>query len=146
MALTGLDAILYHNTGSFGSPVWDAVTNCRDATLNIEVGEADASRRGAVWSQRVPTLIDATLDFSMVWEEADADFTVFRTAALARTTVEVLALDGAHGESLKSGLRAICYVFTLNRNEPLTEALTVDVSLRPGFTTLAEIPTWDIRS
>ena len=39
----GLDAKLFHNTGSYATPTWDEITNVRDLTLNLEAGEADVT-------------------------------------------------------------------------------------------------------
>ena len=39
----GLDAKLYHNTGSYGAPVWSEISNVRDLTLSLEDGEADVT-------------------------------------------------------------------------------------------------------
>ena len=50
----GLDAKLFHNTGSYATPTWDEITNVRDLTLNLEAGEADVTTRGnAGWRATV---------------------------------------------------------------------------------------------
>ena len=60
----GMDAKLYRNAGSFGSPIWTEVTNVKDLTLNLEKGEADVTTRAnGGWRATVGTLKDASIDF-----------------------------------------------------------------------------------
>ena len=75
-AKLGLDAKLYRNTGTFATPVWDIIGNVKDLTLNLETGEADVSTRANNgWRATVGTLKDASLEFAMVWDTGDTDFT-----------------------------------------------------------------------
>src|SRR6187431_2263177 len=91
----GLNAKLYRNTGTFGTPVWDLISNVRDLRLNLEKGEADVTTRGGNgWEQVVATLKSATIEWGMLWDTADTDFTAIRTSFLSDTTIEFLVLDG----------------------------------------------------
>ena len=90
-AKLGLDAKLYRNTGTYAAPTWDIIGNVKDLTLNLETGEADVSTRANNgWRATVGTLKDASLEFEMVWDSADTDFTSIRDAflnpILVRTT------------------------------------------------------------
>ncbi|MBN8605070.1 MAG: hypothetical protein J0M26_28995, partial [Planctomycetes bacterium] len=94
-AKLGLDAKLYRNTGVFATPVWDLIGNVRDLTLSLEAGEADVSTRSNNgWRATVGTLKDASLEFEMVWDTADADFTAIRDAFLNNTNIEFAVMDG----------------------------------------------------
>ena len=137
----GLDAKLYRNTGSHGSPTWNEVENVRDVTLNLEAGEADVTTRGnAGWRATVATLKDASVEFDMVWDTADDDFAAFRDAFLNHTAVEVAVMDGDVAAAGSQGLRATCAVTNFSRNEPLEEAVTVSVTIKPTFA--ADPPSW----
>jgi hypothetical protein len=137
----GLNAKLYRNTGNFGTPVWDLVTNVRDLRLNLEKGEADVTTRGGNgWEQVVATLKSATIEWGMLWDTADTDFTAIRDSFLNDTTVEFLVLDGLVATAGSQGLRAICMVNRFTRNENLREALTVDVAAKPTYD--ANAPSW----
>jgi hypothetical protein len=109
-AKLGLDAKLYRNTGVFATPVWDLVGNVRDLTLSLEAGEADVSTRSNNgWRATVGTLKDASLEFEMVWDTADADFTAIRDAFFNNTNIEFAVMDGlitGAGSSGSQGLRA----------------------------------------
>jgi len=137
----GMDAKLYRNTGTFASPTWNIIPNVKDLTLNLETGEADVTTRGnAGWRATVATLKDASIEFEMVWDTEDDDFTAFRNAFLGNTAVEMAVLDGLVATTGSQGLRATCMVTSFTRNEPLEEAITVSVTLKPTYN--ANAPSW----
>jgi len=143
-AKLGLDAKLYRNTGVFATPVWDLVGNVRDLTLSLEAGEADVSTRSNNgWRATVGTLKDASLEFEMVWDTADADFTAIRDAFLNNTNIEFAVMDGlitGAGSSGSQGLRATFRIASFSRNEALEEAITVSVAAKPTYA--ANPPSW----
>lgn len=132
----GMDAKLYRNTGSYGSPVWNEVKNVKDVTLNLEAGEADVTTRGnAGWRANIATLKDASLEFEMVWDTADDDFTAIRTAFLTNAAIEFAVLDGPVAMSGSQGLRASMAITNFSRAEPLEEAIKVSVTAKPTYAT-----------
>ncbi len=132
----GMDAKLYRNTGSYASPVWNEVKNVKDVTLNLEAGEADVTTRGnAGWRANIATLKDASLEFEMVWDTADDDFTAIRTAFLTNAAIEFAVLDGPVATSGSQGLRASMAITNFSRAEPLEEAIKVSVTAKPTYAT-----------
>ena len=142
----GLNAKLYRNTGTYASPTWNEIGNVKDVTLNLESAEADVTvRANNGWRATVPTLKDASVEFEMVWDTADEDFQAIRDAYLNNTTLEVLALDGpvsGAGSTGNQGLRAVCNVTGFSRSEPLEEALSVSVTVKPAYS--VNPPTWHV--
>ena len=140
----GLDAKLYRNTGTYITPTWDLIGNVKDVTLNLESGEADVSTRGNNgWRATVGTLKDASIEFEMVWDTGDMDFSAIRDAYFNNTTVELAVMDGlitGTGSSGSQGLRATCRITNFSRNEALEEALTVSVTAKPTYST--NPPVW----
>lgn len=137
----GLEAKLYRNTGTFGTPVLNEVGNCRDLTLNLEKNEADVTvRANAGWRAIVGVLKDATIEFSMIADGADDDYIAFRDAFLNNTTLDVFVMSSDVDNTDSEGLRATVSVMNFTRNEPLEEALTVDVTIRPTYS--ANAPAW----
>src|SRR5262245_49997703 len=136
-----LEAKLYRNTGSVGTPTWNEIINVKDLTLNLEAGEADVTTRGNNgWRATVATLKDGSIEFEMVWDTEDEDFEAIRDTFLNRTSVEFAVLDGGILESGSQGLRATCMVTNFSRNEALEEAITVSVTVKPTYSVNA--PTW----
>jgi hypothetical protein len=137
----GMDAKLYRNTGTYASPTWDLIGNVKDLTLSLETGEADVTTRGnGGWRATVATLKDGALEFEMIWDTEDTDFTAIRTAFLGNTAVEMAVLDGLVATTGSQGLRASFMVTNFTRNEPLEEAITVSVSMKPTYS--ANAPAW----
>lgn len=128
----GLDAVLYRNTATYATPTWSEITNARDVTLNLEAGEADASRRGGGgWEEVLKALKSGSIEFELLYDNADAEFIAIRDAFFNDTSLDMLALDGDVATSGSQGLRVVCQVMNFSRNEPLTDALTVNVSVKP---------------
>lgn len=126
------NAKFYRNSGSYGSPSWDLISNVKDLTLNLDKDETDVTTRASGgFKEFVDGLIDASIEFSMLWDTADTNFTAIRTAFFAKTAVEFLILDGDEGTAGSQGLRVTCMVKGFTRNEALGEALMVDVNIRP---------------
>ncbi len=137
----GLDAKMFRNTGTYATPVWNEIKNVRDVTLSLETGEADATTRGNNgWRATVATLKDGSVEFDMVWDSADDDFTAIRDAFLNKTALEMAVLDGDVATPGAQGLRASFMVTNFSRNEPLEEAITASVTVKPTYS--ANPPTW----
>jgi predicted secreted protein len=129
------NAKLYRNTGTNAAPTWNEIPNVKDLTLSMEKDETDVTTRASGgWKEFVDGLIDGSVEFSMLYDNADDDFTALQTAFFAKTPVEVAVMDGiitGAGSTGNEGLRAFMMVKSFTRNENLGEALMVDVSLRP---------------
>lgn len=137
----GLDAKLFRNTGTFATPTWNEITNVRDVTLNLEAGEADVTTRGNNgWRATVATLKDGSIEFEMVWDSADDNFTSIRDAFLNKTAIELAVMDGPMASPGSQGLRASFMVTSFSRSEPLEEAISVNVTAKPTYS--ANPPSW----
>ncbi len=156
-ALLGLEAVLYRlSTGTRAT--WgaenadgihegpapanlDEVPNVRDLNLNLEKGEADVTTRGNNgWRARRATLKDGTVEFQMVYNEADADFTAFLAAWLKGTTIACAVLTSDKETEGTQGLWADFEVFDFSEGQELENAQLVNVSLRPTYSNVA--PEW----
>lgn len=128
-------AKLYRNTGTHAAPTWNEIANVKDLTLAMEKDETDVTTRASGgWKEFVDGLIDGSVEFSMLWDPADADFSALQTAFFAKTPIEFAVMDGiitGAGATGNQGLRAYMMVKGFTRNENLGEALMVDVSIRP---------------
>jgi predicted secreted protein len=135
----GLECKLFRNTGTYESPVWDEITNTKDVTLNLEAGEADVTtRNNNGWRATLAALKDGSVDFQMVWDTDDADFTAIRQAWFNDASIEFAILDGAAATG--QGLRATMRVLNFSISQPLEEAVTVDVTIKPTYA--ANAPEW----
>ena len=77
----------------------------------------------------------------MLWKPSDAAFTAILNAWLNAGEIAIAALDGAMDEEGNQGLVSNCTVTSFTRNEPLEEAVTVSVTLKPSsFTVWYTVP------
>jgi hypothetical protein len=141
----GMNAKLYRNTGTYATPVWAVMPNVKDLTLTLETGTAEVSTRGnAGWKATMATLREATIEFESIWDAEDVGFTTLRQAYFTSGTVEVAAMDGDITEAKSEGLRATVSVTNFSRSEPLEEAITASITLKPAYSTHS--PEWMVIS
>jgi len=137
----GMDAKLYRNDGTYEVPDWVEMTNVKDLTLNNEKGEADVTTRAnSGWRATVGTLKDGSIEFEMVWDTDDENFTAIQEAYFGNTPVEFAVMDGDIDTVGSQGLRATMAIMSFSRNEPLEEAITVSVTAKPTYAEHA--PDW----
>ena len=130
----GMEAKLYRNTGTYAAPTWVEMTNVKDVTLNLEAGEADVTTRGnAGWRATIAALKDGSIEFEMVWDTADADFTAIQQAFFGNTDLEFAVMDGDVASSGSQGLRATMAITNFSRSEALEEAIGVSVTAKPTY-------------
>src|SRR5690348_5106830 len=91
----GKDAKIYFKAGGQGGGgAWTELTNVKDVTLSLESGEADVTTRANNgWRATVATLKEASVEFEMVWDTADAGFTAIRTAFFTNAPIGLQVLD-----------------------------------------------------
>ncbi|MBX3435437.1 MAG: hypothetical protein KF847_19145 [Pirellulales bacterium] len=134
----GMEAALKFKVGGqAGGGTWTALGNTRDVTLNLEAGEADVTTRAnAGWRATVATLKEASVEFEMVWDTADAGFTAIKNAFFNNAVIGLQVLDGTSGQ----GLQADFSITNFSRSEALEEAITVSVTAKVTYSTTA--PSW----
>ena len=132
----GLDAKLFRGTA--GSRAATEVTNVKDLTLNLESGEADVTTRATKgWKASAATLKEASLEFTVLYDTEDADFTAFQAAYFGNTP---LALFVSDGQDTAHGLDADFSITAFSVEQPLEEAISVSITAKPTASTRA--PEW----
>jgi predicted secreted protein len=130
----GMNAKMYRNTGDYETPVWAEMPNVKDVSLNLETGSADATTRGnGGWRATLATLREGSVEFESVWDTDDEGFTAMQQAYFSNGTIEVAVMDGDITAAGTEGLRATMSVTNFSRNEPLEEAITASISLKPAY-------------
>jgi predicted secreted protein len=133
----GMDAVLNFKSGGVGGAgAWTELANVKDVTLSLETGEADiTTRANAGWRATVGTLKEASVEFEMVWDTADAGFTAIKDAFFNNAVIGLQVLDGPAGE----GLEADFSITNFSRSEQLEEALTVSITAKVTYDGTAPI-------
>lgn len=123
---------------------WNVTNNVKDLTLDLSKGTADVTTRANNgYVAVIGTLKDASLKFTSIWDDADAQFGVLSDAFFDNTQIWVQVLDKEEGlaGTTATGLQAYMEVVGFVRNEQLTEGITVDFTLRPAYN-LTNPPEW----
>ena len=137
----GLDCKLYRNDGTYEAPDWQEITCVKDVNLNLEKGEADVTTRAnAGWKASRAALKEASIEFDLIWDTSDAGFAALHDAFFNGTSLEVAVMDGDIETIGSEGLRATVEVMKFPRSEPLEEAVTSSVALKPTYA--AHAPEW----
>ncbi len=126
-----LNAKVYRNTGSHGSPSWAEISNIHDLTTNMTYKEADASIRASSVALTEPTLMDLSFDWDSIWDTSDTAFAAILAAFLAKTSIEFLVLDGSQAVAGSQGPRVTCKVINCTREENLEGILMAKVTIKP---------------
>lgn len=134
----GIDMYLYRNTASYATPTWVIVENVKDLTATDTYAEADVSRRAtgtaaAGIKQLEPTLREISIEWDMIRDEADTDFTALRTAHAARTLVDIALASGLIATVGTNYFRVECKLFEFGRNEALEDANIYHVVAKPCY-------------
>jgi hypothetical protein len=136
----GVDAKLFYCVaGIGGTPTWIELTNVKNVTVSMTKGEADVTTRANNgWKAVVGTLKEASIEFEMIWNTQDLGFSAIQKAYFDGTIIGIAAMDGpvsGAGASGSQGLWADCMVVDFSRDEPLEDALTVKVTVKPTYST-----------
>jgi len=127
----GMEAVIkFKPGGQSGGGSWTELTNVRDVTLNLETGEADVTTRAnAGWRATIGTLKEASVEFEMVWDTADAGFAAIKNAFFNNEPIGLQILDGEGGQ----GLQADFSITNFSRSEPLEEGISVSVTAKVTY-------------
>ena len=133
----GMECKLYYDsTPLAGGPetgTWLEMANTKDVTLNLETGEADiTTRANNGWRATAATLKDGSIEFEMLWDTADAGFTAIQAAWQNAAEIALAAMDGDIATAGSQGLASNFTVTNFSRSEPLEEAVTVSVTIKPS--------------
>jgi len=130
----GINARLYYNTGSYGSPTWVVINDIKDLSLGLPKEDGDATTRGSGgWKAHGSALKDASVEFKLQKKvTSQATLTALRNAYLNSTQIELLVLDGDIGTSGSEGLRATCEIFDCSRDESMANPITYNIKALPA--------------
>ena len=138
----GINAKLYYDVAGVANDTW---TECDivhgDVTLAIDKAEADATTRAmGGWKAIVAKMKDASIEFEMIWDTAEAAFTALQDAFLNDTVIGIACMDAAIATVGSEGLKADMCVTRFHRVEPEEGAQLVQVTLKPTYSDTA--PAW----
>jgi hypothetical protein len=127
----GLNAKLYYNTGSYGTPTWTLCDFMKDVSLELSSAEADATTRAnGGWKATLATLQDASLTFTAPHDVSITAYAAFVDAWYDRTPLELLILDQAVATAGATGLRASFIITGMTEGQPIEDIQANDFTLK----------------
>lgn len=136
----GGDGVLARNSGSYGSPTWNTITECESLALQLKKNTGEFRTRASAYVLKRGGKIEALVEFKLVYDPGDDDWTVLRDAFLNGTAIEFMVFDGAIATVGNQGLRASFEVVELPLDQPLEEGMSVAVVLAAAISDNA--PAW----
>lgn len=129
----GFKGKIYLNTGTYGTPVWSELTQCKDVKVNAEFGEFDTSiRLGGGIEMSEPVLLKLGLDGMVKSDEADTNgFLLMETSTLTRAAMDVLILDASNATNGARGYRVDMKNFKFPEDQGNDKILFREFSLKP---------------
>lgn len=126
---------LYRNSGTAGSPTWNELDQIKDVSVDLPLSEKEVTTRGDGSVKRYhPGQMDPTIEFKILKDAADSDYTALKAAFEGRTLVDVAFTDAAVeiGTAGAKYFRCPCKIFSFKTEESdLDDAQFVSVKLRP---------------
>lgn len=117
------------------------IGNVKDLTLNLETGEADVTtRQNSGWKATIATLKEGSIEFEMLWDPSDGGFAAMKDAYFNNSSIALVILDGSKDVVGSEGLWADFSVTNLTREEPLSEAISAKVTVKPTYSAVP--PQW----
>ncbi len=130
----GFERKLYRNTGTSAVPVWTLMNNVSNVKTNFTAGETDVTTRGNNgWKATAPTLNEAELTFTMIYDPTSTDFDAIRTGFFNKAPIEFAVADGPIATSGTEYLRVTCGIFNFGVDESNEEAVKVEVTAKPTY-------------
>ena len=124
MAINGVDILIYVNTGSPGSPVWEAATGQRGATFDETTDEIDASSKDARAKRVLAGRYGSTISMDGLYVPDEATYQAVQSAMRNGTFILVrIQEEGVDVEE------ANAIVTSLSRGAPDNDVATCDISL-----------------
>lgn len=140
MSRIGLNAKLYRNAGTYGTPTWTAIDEVHDLTLDDSMGEADVSvRAGGGFELTEATLRKLSLDFDTPNIAANANIIALRVAYETRAKIDFAVMDDAIASSGAHGVRFYGKIFNRNEGQDLDDAQRLEWTIKPTYDSQAPV-------
>lgn len=138
-SIVGFEMKAYWDSASNATtPTWVEIARMQDLTVTNSKGQADVSRRESDWMLFAGGQKDLSLEFAYVYRPGNAGvdtvYDALQASHLNNIPMHLLIVDGAtpppSGSSIK-GLELWGVVFEFGNDEPLSEGVMVNVTIKP---------------
>jgi hypothetical protein len=131
VAKLGINAKLYRNTGTYGTPVLTEVALVSDGTLNMTWDEAEADARESRVHQVVKTMLGLDFTFRLKKKPLDANYEALMNLFLNDGSEDMWFLDGPENVEGTRGVRFDAQILSATEDQAMGNALYEDMIAKP---------------
>lgn len=137
----GINARVYRNTGTYGSPVWAAIDMVRGASPSFAWDMVDASIRGTPAKLYGKGQVDLMVSLDVRADDLDAGYQALWDAAMDQDTVmDLLILNGLVTVEGSLGVRSEFLVNLAGDSQGAGDLIYTTFELKPSWTTAGRYP------
>lgn len=125
-------AVVYRNTGTYGSPTWTSVSMVKDVTPNTPWDMVDASIRASRVKLYAPTQQDFDVTMNVLDNDSDAGVQAFKAAANTAVPIDILVMDGPITDEGVRGVRFHA-LFSQNQDQSIGNVNYNNFTCKPAF-------------
>ena len=129
----GIKAVMYRNTGTYGSPSWSAMNSIRDVTVTCPWDMVEAITRGSRTKLYAKTLMDLGFSAMVRKDDVSADAVALLAEAMDDTVIDYLVLDGPITVAGSTGFRAHLLVNLSSEDQGAGAVIYDSYEFKPGF-------------
>ena len=132
--LLGLNAVLYRNTGTYGSPTWVAVTCVSDLKVDPVYDTAEIPTRASKVKKFGKTLIGVTITGTLKSSlSGDAAYLAIYAAMVSQTTeLDLVVLNATSASNGAHGFRGPMFVTKGGEDQGVSAGIKTEVEFVPA--------------
>lgn len=135
-SIRGIDCQVYVNTSvatdPYAAPVWSLWDCVRDTKLDLSTEEADNTcRASGGFSTSEPVLTNLEVSGNAIKDKADPSYIAIELAAVQKTKLDLLVLDGPKASADSDGWRIQAQITGWSENQAYKDIVTVDFTIKP---------------
>lgn len=136
MALKGIDAVLYRNTGNHGTPSWDEMDTVSDMMVNGSWQKGEGTTRASRVAMKTNTILDLNITGKIRTDYDNADYLALWNSWISggTNTIDVMALTGPSNTNGSHGVRYVSEVGDFSEDQGLGTVLFKSFTLDPTIT------------
>lgn len=131
-AKLGIKCVAYYNTGTYGTPVWTAITCINEFTQSAEWDEAEVLYRGTRVKQAVKTLYGLSWSGKLKVSDSDTAYQAILAALVSDATLDMMILNGDKTVNNTIGYRCDVQVFSATEDQGTGVVLYDEVKFKPS--------------
>jgi hypothetical protein len=132
---TGIDGVVLRNSGTYGSPTLVEIDRVRDVIPAFPWDMVDASSRASPVKLYEKTQTDWSVQLVVRADDADTGAQALYDAAMSKTKLDLVVLDGPVTEEGAAGVRAHWHVSLSGTSQGAGDVQYWTFDLKPSFHT-----------